>query len=210
MLKDRSGNIWLGLHNGKIVQWNKAKQRFISSAYASAEDSIAGILAPLVSRLLEERPGRSFILIGRGSTEFRLKMMAENPALKERIHATGEVAAAEVSRWIRRCDLMVQPYPDGVSGRRTTAMVALSHGVPLITNRGLLTEDVWAQSGAILLLSCDTTQFVDAVDELLIDDSRRRCMALRGRTFYLNRFDLRHTIRALRSRGEPQPALCES
>ena len=172
---------------------------------------ISRMLEPLVSPLLRDHANRSLILMGRGSTEFRLKILAQNPGLNEQIYATGEVTGAELSVWIRKCEMMIQPYPDGVSGRRTTAMVALSHGLPIVTTTGFLTEDMWAQSGAAALLpSGDVTQFVGVVNDLLADEQKRRQMALRARRFYLDRFDVRHTIQALRSTREPHPALCES
>jgi hypothetical protein len=169
---------------------------------------ISCMLEPLISPLLQHRPNRSLILMGQGSTEFRQRIVAQNPTLKAQIEATGEVAPAELSVCVRKCDLMIQPYPDGVSGRRTTAMLALSHGVPLITTAGSLTEDVWAQSGAAVLVpAADVTEFVEAGNNLLADEQKRSRMADRARTFYRDRFDLHHTIHALRSAREPQPAL---
>jgi len=172
---------------------------------------ISKMLEALISPLLRDHPNRSLILMGKGSTEFRLNIVARNAGLKEQIHATGQTTAGELSSWIRKCDMMIQPYPDGVSGRRGSAMAALSHGVPIVTTAGALTEPVWAQSGAAALVPPgDVPLFLAAVNDLLADERKRSQMALRARRFYLDRFDLRHTIEALRSARQPHLALCES
>ena len=44
------------------------------------------------------------------------------------------------------CDLLVQPYPDGISSRRTSAMAGLALGVPVVTTTGHLTEPLWAET----------------------------------------------------------------
>src|SRR5207237_343538 len=109
----------------------------------------------------------------------------------------------ELSSWIRKCDLMIQPYPDGVSGRRGSAMAALSHGLPMVTTMGALTENVWGQSrAAVFVRPGDVTLFLRAANDLLDDAQERKEMGRRARGFYLDNFDIRHTIQSLRSAGE--------
>jgi len=161
---------------------------------------ISRMLEPLVSPLLNGHCNRTLVLMGRGSTEFRRRILVGNPGLNQQIDATGELASADLSRWLRRCDIMIQPYPDGVSCRRGTAMAALSHGLPMITTIGPLTESVWPHSGAVHLVpSAVPATFLAAVDSLLADGQKRIEMSLRARRLYLDCFDLRHTIQALRS-----------
>ena len=45
------------------------------------------------------------------------------------------LANEEVSVHLSACDLMIQPYPDGISARRTSAMAALAHERPVVTTR---------------------------------------------------------------------------
>ena len=49
---------------------------------------------------------------------------------------------------IGACDLLIQPYPDGISSRRTSAMAGLALGIPVITTTGSLTESLWAETRA--------------------------------------------------------------
>jgi ligand-binding sensor domain-containing protein len=39
MIKDRFGNMWLGLHNGKIVEWEKHSSRFIVQSHGTVPNS---------------------------------------------------------------------------------------------------------------------------------------------------------------------------
>jgi len=172
---------------------------------------ISNMLEPLIPPLLRGYDNRCLILIGKSSTEFRLKMIAQNPDLSEQINATGQVTEDQLSCWIRKCNVMIQPYLDGISSRRTTARAALSHGLPIVTTAGFLTEDVWAQSGAAALVPPgNVSLFLDAVNDLLANEQKRNQMGLRASGFYLDRFDLRHTIHALRSARGPFLAICES
>jgi hypothetical protein len=105
--------------------------------------AITGLLGPAVLRLLRDRPSAGVLLFGRGSEAYRERFAAEHPLLADRIAAAGELGSEEVAAHVRACDLLLQPYPDGVSSRRTTAMAGLANGVPVATNRGPLSEPVW-------------------------------------------------------------------
>ena len=134
-----------------------------------------------------------------------------NDTKPTQIHATGEVSTTELSCWMHKCDIMIQPYPDGVSSRRSSVMAALCYGLPIVTTGGSLTEEVWAQSGAAALVPPgDVSRFLNAANDLLGDEQKRAHMGVRARRLYVDRFDVRHTIRALRAAREPNLALCES
>jgi glycosyltransferase involved in cell wall biosynthesis len=173
--------------------------RVVLGHFGTYGSAISNMLQSLVLPLLQDHPNRVLVLMGRGSTEFRSRMVAQNRSLSDQIEATGEITSAALSTWIARCDIMIQPYPDGISSRRTTAMVALSRAVPIVTTIGPLTENVWEESGAVRLVPTnDMIAFVNAVNELLSDDNKRTQIGMRGKELYLNRFDVSHTIQALR------------
>ena len=88
-------------------------------------------------------PDVAILLIGRHSDTFRDGLVESHRGLAARVHATGELGAAEIVAHLRACDLLVQPYPDGISTRRTTAMAALANGVSVVTNLGSLSETLW-------------------------------------------------------------------
>ncbi len=121
------------------------------------------------------------------------------------MHATGELNAADLSRHLSACDLMLQPYIDGVSSRRTTIMAQLSLGLPVITTSGRLTEPLWAESGAVALAPAgDVDGIVGATNRLLRDEPERKRLAAAAKALYLGRFDIGHTIAALRARYSSQ------
>jgi glycosyltransferase involved in cell wall biosynthesis len=161
-----------------------------------------GLIAPLLHASMPALFAQSdcaVLLMGRGSETARLDIVAHHSELSARVHATGDLDAEALSRHLGACDVMLQPYPDGISGRRTSAMAALSHGRPLVTTSGALTEPDWMASGAAVLVPADDPgQLASAVRSLLRDAWRCQELSRRARSTYDERFELRHTIAALR------------
>lgn len=174
--------------------------------FGGLNPSTYGMMEPLIPALLAGHSNRSLILIGRDSSKFRANIIKRNPGLAGQVEATGELPPEELSRWIRKCNIMIQPYPDGISSRRGTAMAALCHGVPMVTTKGRLTEEVWERSGAVGLAPAgDMVQFLHTANDLLLSVQKRTEMSVRARRFYGEHFDLSHTIRALRAAHESRP-----
>jgi glycosyltransferase involved in cell wall biosynthesis len=165
------------------------------------------LMERLLPALLTSKPALSVLLLGKGSLELRERVIARDSDLANSLHATGALAAGDVSRHISACDVMLQPYQDGISGRRTSAMTALSHGIPLVTTRGKATEGTWSDSHAVVLTEVeDVNAMVAAVGHLLADDELREQMRKSGVRLYRDRFDVRHTISALCGHAPVDPA----
>jgi len=97
------------------------------------------------------------------------------------------------------CDLMIQPFVEGVTTRRTSVMAALLHGVPTVTTSGRLTEPLWRQTGAVALApAADPTALAAVASALLADPTARARLGAAGEAAYDRLFDVRHTIAALR------------
>ena len=147
----------------------------------------------------------TIVLIGAGSETTRRAIAASDPKLAATIHATGTVSAEHASLWLRACDLLVQPYPDGVCGRHSSAMAALAHGMPVVTTDGRFTEPVWRESNAVRLVQIGLGDVAERLGEavvgLLRDDGERARLAGAARNLYEARFDVRHTVAALQSAG---------
>jgi glycosyltransferase involved in cell wall biosynthesis len=167
------------------------------STYGSLVSTLLDALAP---DLLQSARGARLVLIGRNSTAYATALRDRHPDVRDRIVATGHLDAAEMSTHIAACDVLIQPYPDGVSTRRTTAMAGLFLGVPVITTSGHLTEPLWEESRAVRLAAVgDWHAFNASVCRLLSNADERRRLALDARRYYDEHFDVRHTIFALRS-----------
>jgi glycosyltransferase involved in cell wall biosynthesis len=160
---------------------------------------IAPMLQDALIPLLTADVGVDAVCAGAGSDEFVRSLVAADPALRGRLHATGRTDAAEVSVLLTACDLLLQPYPDGVTTRRTSVMAGLINARPVLTTTGHLTEDAWAETGAVALTpAADRGAYVESARRLLADPIERAALALRGNTTYRERFSLERTVSALR------------
>jgi glycosyltransferase involved in cell wall biosynthesis len=161
-----------------------------------------GAIRSAVSDALVELFPRSeaqALLLGRGSDAAARAFGERFPQFSGRVHGTGMLSDAALSRHIAACDLMLQPYPDGISSRRTSAMAVLRHGRPMLTTCGRLSEPLWEQSGAVALAdTADPVALARAAGALLDDERRRDQLSSLGPAIYDAHFDLRHTIAALR------------
>jgi glycosyltransferase involved in cell wall biosynthesis len=160
---------------------------------------ITPLLKPALVTLLSEDPNVEAVCLGGGSDDFVRSILASAPALKGRLGATGRASASEIATTLSACDLLVQPYPDGVTTRRTSVMAGLINGCPVLTTTGFLTEPVWPDTGAVALEPAgETAALVRSARALLADNDRRSALALRGERTYRERFALTHTIDKLR------------
>jgi glycosyltransferase involved in cell wall biosynthesis len=163
------------------------------SAYA------AGTTALLAAGLAHDA-ALSVLLIGNGGVEFRDRMIDRHRSFANRLHATGALAPADLSRSIAACDLMIQYYPDGVTTRRGSCMVTLEHGRPVVTTSGHLTEPLWDESRAVAMAPANDLPAMTKLVYRLIDDrDERQRLGTAARELYDRRFDIRHTVSALRA-----------
>ena len=96
--------------------------------------------------------------------------------------------------------MLIQPYPDGVTTRRTSVMAGLANGCAVVTTDGKLTEDVWRAAGCVAMAPAgDTAALCTRTRELLAEQSAREALQARAAAAYDAYFALRHTIDALRA-----------
>src|SRR5205085_11119201 len=113
-----------------------------------------------------------------GSSAFRHRLLRRAAGPDDRVRAADGLSAGDVSRHLQACDLLVQPYPDGVSTRRTSFMAALAHGRPTVTTRGPLTETLWGDCGAAVVVPAgDGPALAAAAAGLLADAPARARLA---------------------------------
>jgi glycosyltransferase involved in cell wall biosynthesis len=161
---------------------------------------ITASLEPILSALGSEPVAQTVLLIGRGSEEFRRALIQKEPRLESLTQSTGKLGVEDVSRHLAACDLLIQPYPDGVSGRRSSFMAGISHGKPVVTTLGQGSEDCWTSTGAVLLAPTgDVPAFLNLVRRLRDDAEERSRLGQAARQLYQERFELKCTISKLRS-----------
>lgn len=167
--------------------------------------SLLGRVAPLI---LKEDGRRFLLLIGRGSERFAAAFRRDHPRQAERVLVTGDLSADGVVSHLAACDCLLQPYPDGVSSRRTSLMAGLALGLPIVTTEGDLTEPIWGSHRAVAMApACSPAVLAAEVEKLLDDPALRAGLGRRARRLYDDFFSMRHTLDRLRgATAEGPPA----
>ena len=164
---------------------------------------ITDLLEPAVVGLLRTDPRARVLLIGRGSEQCHSQIEVAHPDLAGRVTGTGELLPGGAAAHLRACDMLLQPYPDGVSSRRTSVMAGLANRVPVVTNLGDLSEPLWAAStGVAVVLGPDPAALTAAAVEVLaLSPENRLALGARGAELYFREFTLERTIERLRNPG---------
>ena len=159
---------------------------------------ITTLLREMIPSVLNALPTATMVLVGPGGERFRTELVQTCPEIGSRLSATGYLDFYDVSTYISACDVMVQPYPDGVTTRRTSVMAALAHSRATITTSGRLTEPFWARSEAVNLHPVgDLPSFLEAARRLSEDEAQRNLLGTRAHALYAECFDIKNTVTAL-------------
>jgi len=202
---------WLPVPSNVPVAHDPARVAAIRRRYARGAllighfgtfgSAIAPLLREILSPVVRDVPEISVVLMGGGSQAFREDFIRQDPGAQARVQASGRLDEQELSLHISACDVLIQPYPDGVSTRRTTVMAALEHGRPVVTTSGPLTEPLWQASGAVALAPAgDADAFLRCLRQLLEDPDERARLANAARELYRSRFEVRHIVELLREK----------
>jgi hypothetical protein len=170
---------------------------------------IRASLRRLVPALLEGTPACEVLLLGRGARAFR-EELARELGISSKLHAREELSADDLAEHIAACDVMLQPYPDGITARRTSATAVLALGRPLITHAGRDTEPCWRTgtlntatdsvqaTAAPVWLADDLDGMLTGTRALLAQPAEREALAARGRAFYTAHLSLARAVECLR------------
>ena len=122
----------------------------VIGSFSPAGPFVHASLAASVVPVIVAHPETALLLVGKGSADAREALIACDPGLAGRVHATGSIEADDVSRHLGACDLAVQPCPDGVCTRHSSVATLLAHGVPVVTTDGRFTEALWRETHPIV------------------------------------------------------------
>lgn len=182
----------------ELRQRLKPDEQTVIGNFGTFGGAVGEMLFEVLPALLLRHPERVGLLLGRGGEHFATRLRASHPSLSARLFATGELPPGQVSLNLQACDLLVQPYPDGVSSRRTSVMAGLAHGIPTVTTTGLLSEPVWAETGCVALAAADDLQsLIQTAEALLSNYELRESLASRAQAAYEQNFALERTLREL-------------
>jgi hypothetical protein len=93
------------------------------------------------------------------------------------VRALGTLSAADLARTVRALDLLVAPYSDGLTMRRSSAMLALASGVPVVSSTGHLFDFRLSEFAAC---EPDAAAFAARVALLIRDPESRAALARRA------------------------------
>jgi glycosyltransferase involved in cell wall biosynthesis len=80
-------------------------------------------------------------LVGVSESELKLILnQFEANHLKDKIKALGFISSEEVSQELSRCDLVLAPFLDGITTRRSSVMAAFAHSKPVLSTHGYFTD----------------------------------------------------------------------
>lgn len=148
--------------------------------------------------LLRGEGARRALMLGRGSRAFVEGVETRHPELRGRLVARDSLALDDIAVHLAACDVLLQPYPDGVSTRRTTVMAGLALGLPVVTNTGHLTEPLWREHGAVALAEGTApAALVARAEDLLSHADTRLALGQHAARSYREHFALERTVEAL-------------
>lgn len=217
---------WLPLPSNVAVTGDTEATMALRSRYAPGGEQIIGhfgtfgypitpLLEAIVPRLLGAHDHTVMLFIGPKGPEFKEQIVRRAPELAKRLYATGAIPAQDsrLSAHLAACDLMIQPYPDGASSRRTSLLAPLAHGVPIVTTWGPSTEPLWKESDAVAMVpSGDLEGFLGETRRLLTDRTEQQRAKQAAKALYGRYFVIQKIARALRSayRDSQQPSPAEA
>jgi glycosyltransferase involved in cell wall biosynthesis len=170
-----------------------APRGFLMGHFGTFGRSITEMLEHILPAVLRGVDS-SLVLLGSGSKEFRERLISLCPDCKDRIHASGYLKDAELSGYLSACDVMIQPYPDGMTARRGSALAPLAHGRPVITNATACTESLWNEEGSVMLAAATGAAFLEAVRQVQREPSEAKRLSEAARRTYLRYFEPAHMV----------------
>jgi hypothetical protein len=141
-----------------------------------------------LAALGRERRRAAVLCIGRGSEEVAARLRATVPGYDAPVRGTGAISEPVLSQHLQVCDVLLQPYEDGVSGRRTTTISALEHGIPVATTFGKLSEPYWKETPAVETVPAGELQRLPAAVDTILASSRNTAARQAARRLYDARF----------------------
>jgi hypothetical protein len=181
-----------------LRHWFAPRGEFLVGGFSVFGGASGAATESIFASLLAWRKDAVALLIGKDGERLAARLMRRFPAVASRVRASGALLAEDVSCHLMACDVLIQPYPDGISTRRTSALAGLAHGRPVVTMAGPLTEDWWAESGAARLLGAgDWDGCAGAVAELLDKPQERQALGQRGQEMYEAHLSLAQVVNRL-------------
>jgi hypothetical protein len=130
-----------------------------------------------LGRLAHEGVEVVFVQLGAGSSEVAVPEGV-------RVIRPGRLPAERLGALLAAADVMLCPFVDGVSTRRTSFVAGLCEAVAVVGTEGGLTDSMLLGQGLELVAVGDAARFADLVFAVVNDDGRRATAASAGRALF--------------------------
>ena len=154
--------------------------------FSSFGAELSEFLEPVIACLLEN-PEIEVALLGPGES-LRKSIAEQHPETAGRVESTGRLHVSEIAQHMRRCDALLQLYPEGASAARGTLVGALASGVPVITSAGPETDRLLLESESMLISDGSPQSVRKAVELLRENPACARELAVRAQHLYRDSF----------------------
>ncbi|MCX6248577.1 MAG: glycosyltransferase [Bacteroidetes bacterium] len=149
--------------------------------------AFAGLKARLPSLTLK------LLIVGGGSLEAELKMLAGQLGILGDTTFTGKVPSGEVPSYLRKLDVYAALSVSESFG--VAILEASSCGIPVVvSDAGGLPEVVAGGETGFIVPVGDIVKTTDALEKLALDEQLRSDMGKKGRAFVMERFDLKDSV----------------
>jgi glycosyltransferase involved in cell wall biosynthesis len=161
--------------------------------------NVAPMVERIAAKLLSGRIDLVLLLLGQSSETFREQLVRLNPRLAPQVVASGHLESEGISRHLQACDVLIQPFPEGASARRTSLIAGLAHGAPIVTTLGPMTEPFWETTDAVVSVPVEREDlFTLEIERLLGDPAEMVRLRKMSRRLYEAYFDTKHLVQMLR------------
>jgi glycosyltransferase involved in cell wall biosynthesis len=133
-----------------------------------------------VPTLVRSRPGVRIVIAGKGQEDARLRQMAQEMQLGDRVVFAGQVTNEDLPAYYAACDVFV--LPSLYEGIPTVLVEAAAAGKPIVSTRTRNVDDVVldGQSGLVVPVR-DPAALAEALALVLADPGRAAQMGEAGR-----------------------------
>lgn len=156
------------------------------------------LVLPPLAEVLQRNSRLKILFIGECGARYRSALLQIAPQFESRVMDAGVRSSKEIGTLISACDFMFQPYPDGITTRRSSAMAALANGKPVLSNDGPETENLWRTCGGIHLLDMlNPAVIAEQLNKFAENPDKIRSSCQLAAAFYKTNFSVDRTVEAI-------------
>jgi glycosyltransferase involved in cell wall biosynthesis len=170
------------------------KEKFILTTFGSNLRDTLRYIDILSESNLADRV--LFLVIGKIKQSDVDKVNAINKKGKLRIILTGYVTDKEVSRYLSIADLFLMFFPmidkvrSGINTKSGSLAAAFAHGLPVVSQRGIMTDDVFVHlENCYLLTGENMSEYIMELSNLLENNTLLLKLSKNSRNFYKSHLD---------------------